>query len=371
MSVFRSALRRTFVSLASVRLNRGGRHKVLVSYIVHPFLPEIRTHHPNASDVKSIVGVLKDLDCDVTIVDYRRSSVRGRYDSILGFGPCFDQAAKANPDAKLVYFATGAPVERQFVETLACLRRAHLQNITLEHKHIESLVRIPEGIWPIQTSFADLIISWGDEPNVTEFGRVSETKMVRPIVTPSEYAGGLSDRAASMKKFLWFGGKGAIHKGLDLCLEARNLSFFDLTVAGFPDSKFLLDCFNCIVPVPHLGLLDRNRMEHQVLLSDFAFTMLPSCSEANATSVISMVIDRGLIPLVTRNCALASDPEVILIEDLTADAVKRAVERASSLGTDEILLRSSSLREKYIRRHSEAEFERDFRAAIARIVCDL
>lgn len=141
------------------------------------------------------------------------------------------------------------------------------------------------------------------------------------------------------KRFLWFGGGGLVHKGLDLVLEAF-LSFPDLElyIAGplfspeeerfrqvYYDELFLTK------NVHALGWVDIDSDTFQWLTSKCGFIILPSCAEGCCGSIITCM-KAGLVPVTTPEAGIDISPDFgFVIEDDSIEGVRAAIRSASQL----------------------------------------
>ena len=70
--------------------------------------------------------------------------------------------------------------------------------------------------------------------------------------------------------------------------------------------------------------------------AECAYTILPSCAEAGASSVVT-TMHKGLIPVVPESASINLQDFGILIDDLSVAAVKRAMIEALNLDDNEIV----------------------------------
>lgn len=168
--------------------------------------------------------------------------------------------------------------------------------------------------------------------------------------------------------FIFFNSRGMVHKGLDLLLEIFGRE-------GFPYNLYICSCFNeekefCaeydqelyhrpnIFPI---GFIDIHGPEFREVTEKCAYTILPSCAEGQAGSLLTMM-SAGVIPIASKECGFDGD-EVILLDDCKIETIERYIEEyahkpdewiheRSEFGID--LVKRKYTREDYCRSVREA-----------------
>lgn len=194
----------------------------------------------------------------------------------------------------------------------------------------------------------------------------SITHTLWPWVTEKDYE-------AVRNRFLWFGSRGMVHKGLDLVLEAfAKLPDCHLTVVGpvlnepeFADlyRKELFHTSN----IHYVGWLDTSSDEFRAITERCIAHVFPSCSEAGAAAVIETMA-AGLIPVVTYESSVDVDDFGVLLEDDSVDAIVRAVRAIMEMSGQELHRRARQVWETARSKHTPEQFERSYRATIETIL---
>lgn len=146
---------------------------------------------------------------------------------------------------------------------------------------------------------------------------------------------------------------------------------YKLYIAGPIDDEICI--FNDILSTypdnfEYLGFLSVNTEEFCEVVEHIPFCILPSCSEAMATSIVTLASNFGTIPLITKECGFDFDNEIIEINSLTIQSVKQALFKASLLTEDEIYIRISSIKRKYSSYHSNESFYSKFEYSLKEIL---
>ncbi len=173
--------------------------------------------------------------------------------------------------------------------------------------------------------------------------------------------------------FLWFSGSGAIHKGLDLVLEAfaRTPELY-LTVCGpiksendFVDaySKELRDTPNIV----YLGRIDITGPKFLELTRTCGAVLLPSSSEGGGGSVVNCM-QAGLIPVVTKEASVDTADFGIVILEATVDSVVASINKVATMPAEELRVRSEKAWRYARQHHSREQFAKNYRDTIETIL---
>jgi glycosyltransferase involved in cell wall biosynthesis len=185
----------------------------------------------------------------------------------------------------------------------------------------------------------DAIITTGNEFVVSsyeKFGKkvYSINLSTHPILNfdVSELAG------RSQNCFLYFGGNGNIVKGLDLVIEVfSQLPELQLFICAPEDETEFNAVYDTIIKnsrnIHFLGFIDVGGRVFNRVTSLCGYVILPSCSEAAATSVTTCM-RRGLIPVVTRQVGLNIGNFGHLLESIEVEKLKKQIITISTESKD-------------------------------------
>jgi len=313
--------------IKSIRVPHDHKYgTVLLIYITYPFRTKGNQRHTNAQEAIAMADVFKDLGYIVDVMDYRNIFYidMSHYDVIIGFGDVFERAFYDNNRAIKVHYATGAP------QSLHCLAEvARIKNLYERKQYKLYPKRIVDRVWPCSEILSDAIISvtdgWAKEQYKKRNANVYSVQLTSLSKVPK------NDVILEKKQgnhFVWFGGFGSVHKGLDLCLDAISWrSDFVLHVCG--DVKMESDFFSVYVEefshrnVKYHGFVDANSDAMSEIMRVASYVILPSCSEGCSTSVLTCMA-WGCIPVVTEECGITF-PSAVMIENGTVEAVNKAI----------------------------------------------
>ena len=181
------------------------------------------------------------------------------------------------------------------------------------------------------------------------------------------------DMAACRHRFVWLAGSGAVHKGLDLMLEAfAGLPDCHLTVCGGVSSEkeFVAHYHRELYQLPNIETLDWvDTMSDQFrdIVSRAAAIVLPSASEFSCGSVIAGMMT-GLIPVTTPSTDIdVTDIGYSITED-SVEGVRAAVCALRDASPTELEQMSRAAWEAVGERYGRDRFLAGYREAICRIL---
>lgn len=359
-------LKFVFIQYFFKKLGKGNKN-ALVSFIVHPFFFGGKSH-PNILELFSIVSSLSKLNYSITIVDYRRKRISGEYDLVIGFGDCFEYALEKDIGKKYILYSTGSPAFIQNENALEAFYRFKKTNPSVLIGSATKYIRITESVWPRQLVDSDAIIAIGNEYIKSLFSKFHSE--VHCIPSTCFDLGDIPiSEDVELKSFIWFGGKGCIHKGLDLCIDAFIGTNLKLYIAGPLDEEIAifkdkLDSYPN--NIEYLGPLLIETDSFKSFMNRIPFVILPSCSEGMATSIVTLAYNFGTIPIVTKECGIDFTPELIEINSLSLSAVNEAITEALTLTPKKIFERRHVIRNTFRKNHSNDVFKLDFMKVLSK-----
>ncbi len=308
---------------------------VLISYITSPLRKKGLKIHSNFLELEVIVEVFKNLQFNIDVADY---TFEGRidyskYDLIFGFGFPFGNAFynKNAKKAKKICYMTGS------MELFNQMKRIKY----FRERHNKVLFPRRNYYWPFfQESIAmsDAIIVTGNKwtestikPYNSQVFRVRlpvflpDKEVVRKDILKKEFE-------KAKKNFLWFGSSGALHKGLDLCLDvfSRKEDLF-LHICGPINQE--VDFFEFyrkelteLKNIKYYGFVNIDSALFKNIVMTCAFVIFPSCSEGVGGSVLTCA-SHGLIPIVTKESGVDIDSSYgFLLQDYKVEYISQVID---------------------------------------------
>lgn len=350
--------------------------KVLVSYITHPF----RRHslsHTNYYAVTSAAKIFNELGYAVDVINYEGKVPNlEKYDVIYGFGDVFQKYFESGlKGKKTIYYGSGMHVCHQNSESLRRIKDV------FERKGVwlARSARFVEKTWTHQTSLVDGIIALGNEVCKKSYSKFYDGKIIELPNNFFKTCNGsyiLENKCETANKsFLWFGGPGLVHKGLDLCLDYF-VTRPDLTlhicgnIECEPDftktyEKELFHTANI-----HLhGFVKIDSETFKDVLRSCAFLVFPSCSEGGCPGVLTVVGNGGLIPIISKGTSISTGYE-IKINELSFDGFEEAIFEAEKHSSEEISNLQLKNLEYVLANHSQDVYYLNLKNAIKEIIYD-
>ncbi len=349
--------------------NTSHDKNVLISYIISPFLTkENNVSHPIWTESREIAKLFNKLKYNVDVINLDSIKILdySKYDLIFGFGKPFNMSFNYKFNGKRIFHGTGAnPIFWDKAESLR-IKSNYLRN---KKRLIPRRVSMG-GL----NSFinADGMTLIGNKWTKFTYEGFNDNIFCLPAIILSSVINENIKRDTSKTKFCftWFGSLGAVHKGLDLLLEAMLLldERFCLNICGLHEleTDFIEHYKDLIYNHPRIinhGFVDISSEKMSHILSSSSFVIHPSCAEGSATSVLSCMAG-GLVPIITEQTGISIDNLGLLIETTTPEGIANIMKKASEL-PDDTILKLSSMSISYVRKiHTVENYKSNLTSAI-------
>ena len=348
-----------------VTLEPDGESKgrVLVAYIIEPFLQPKGTPIPNShthywESVEIVTAFLKR-GYTVDVISYLNMHFipHHQYKYFFGARTNFENIVKRlNKDCvKICHMDTAHWITNNtasYNRSLAARERKQLVS-----------VRVIEENLALES--ADLITVLGNKFTMDSYAYGNVPVHRIRISAPEIYDWPENrDYAKSRNRFLWFGSSRFVHKGLDVVLEVvAKMPEVHLTVCGPIDSdanfkktydKELFHCPN----IDTVGWVDVSSEKFKNILADSVSVLYPSCSEGGGGSVISCM-HGGLLPVVTYESSVDINDFGVLLKDGSPEAVETAIKTVLAFSDDELKARCLKSWQHARENHTKETFSHD------------
>lgn len=196
----------------------------------------------------------------------------------------------------------------------------------------------------------DFVLGYGNKTVRDTFPNFSEKIIPIPIPTMEVYDFPSSkDWTVTRKHFLWFGGGGAILKGLDLVVEAfATLPDLHLTIIG-PSAyeKEFENIYKKELALPNITRYGRpclNRKNGEIMVGDkYISEIMGTCAAAiglsaseGGSGAVVQAMQAGLFPIVTPQAGIDEDAPSITIENPTIENIQKVVDEFSNLPPEKV-----------------------------------
>lgn len=320
----------------------GGQQKILICYL--DYLRTIRElkqnfGHTNRQEMMQILKVCIEQNLRIDICACYDSNAmeeirENYYDYILGFGDTFFYAKEKNPEATAILYTTENPYRISYERETERLR--YFTERTGRSFHLERT-----GVYYKENDEqkADRIICLGEPSYFAYTGKPVDRVWPSALKNPDFT---LDFSKKDKKNFLVYGVDGFVHKGNDLLVElfAKHPEW-NLYLCGARGGEKAKEAgYELTENVHVLGFVDTMSERFNEIAAKCYYLLLPSCSEAPSTSVLTG-LRHGILPIVTRGNGLDELSDYCrYFEDYHIESVEQTIFEA--LEADEQTLQEQS-----------------------------
>ena len=189
------------------------------------------------------------------------------------------------------------------------------------------------------------------------------------IISMDNIAGNLNGKVSLRKHipekraFLWHAGSGAIHKGLDLCLEvfARHPNWELYITGDFKREGDFLRAYEKELRLPNIhnhGWLVVSSDRFRKIVSDCIAFILPTCAESQSSAAVTC-LSLGLYPIISRESGVDLPENCgLYLDSLTIADVEEKIEQLLSMNDADILEQISVIQQDALVRYSRERFRK-------------
>ena len=322
------------------------RGNVLISYTTLPYLDRrqiVLDAHTNRWECMQIARTFLEHGYAVDIIDHdnMRFVPKKNYAYFVGAHTNFDHIAPLlNPDCiKIFHGATCHwkflnDAEQARLDAIEERRGVRLAPIrALGHNHAIEL--------------CDVAIMLGNDATLSTYPKVNKRIEHIPLSTTHIYPSPKDrDFEKVRKNFIWFGGAGLAHKGVDLVLEAfASMQEYTLTLVGKidPADPFVQAYKREMYELPNIktiGWLDPGSVKFKDICAKSLGLVYPSCSEGCAGSVV-LCMHAGLIPIVSRESGVDTGSFGVTLRDNSVESIREVVRTLAKASVSELQKRAA------------------------------
>ncbi|MBC2716519.1 MAG: glycosyltransferase family 4 protein [Desulfobacteraceae bacterium] len=345
------------------------KKNALISYLEEPFKNKnLPLTHSNFREVLYIVKLISEFGYNIDLINYLDQGGVNyeKYQLLFGFGFPLENSfkQKINID-KRIFYATGAhSTQRNAAEIYRILALKKRKGTLLYPQRIK---KYPDNL---SASFSNVIFCTGNNWTISTYrpffdGSILSVPVSVYMFYPHQK---LSRKWATAKKhFLWFGGKGLVHKGLDLCIEAfAKLPEYTLHICGPKEDDFFSVYRRELFSLPNIifhGYVDISSLDFKCIVETCGYVIFPSCSEGGGGSVLTCM-GTGLIPIVTVEASINVNDFGFIIENTEILNIINLVKYVAGLPESDIKIRSQKSYEYVLNHHDFNKFKNNIRNAL-------
>ncbi len=316
---------------------------VLISYLSYPLIKGIKLSHTNSAECIKITETFRKIGFNCDIVD-NQADIRidyHKYDVVFGFGKVFENSFYSNRKIFKIYYGTG---KHPYFSNMETIKRG-LNVMEKKNEFLLESLRLIKEDYSLQTTASDTLLIIGGETDSSTYRKYTNNQINTINVSffkIHDYLKIINEKnfLEAGKHFLFFSGSGLIHKGLDLLLEAfsrQNDLYLHICADIKSEPKFeniYKDELYKTKNIHTYGFVNINSETFKKLITKCAFVILPSCSEAMPTSVVNVIGNGGLIPILPSASSINIDELTLPITDLTVESVVKSLKETQTMTND-------------------------------------
>jgi len=367
----------------TVSVSHKGKKKgnALVSFITGPFIQApgefLSDPHPNYWTCAEIVRLLNIRGYDVDVIDWNDSKFipKKKYDICIDLHHNLERLSPylGEKCVKGMFIVASYPDFQNNGEKTRLKNLEERRGIKMPYKRFEPASN--------NLKYLDYIAGYGNKTVHGSYPLPEGTIIPIPIPAVEIYDFPENkDFESARKHFLWFGGGGAILKGLDLVVETfAALPHLKLSIIG-PSAfeKEFEKIYEKELALPNIKRYERPRIQkdgriltgdtplEEVLNSCAAIVSLSASEGGGGATVQAM--QSGLFPIATPNTGLDENAPSIIVDNPTVEKVTKIVKDFSELPGDEIEKMAKAAWDHVRKHNTKKNFTESFDALISRML---
>jgi len=342
---------------------------VLLSYTTLPFLnPKSIDGHTNRWECAEIARIFIKHNYSVDIIDHTNKSFipRKKYKYCIDVQDNFERLSPflGKNCLKIFHITTAHWLFNNTAEYRRLLDIKERRGVALEPRRTLPPSRNIE--------LAGAVAILGNNFTAGTYAYAKKTMYRIPISTTHLYPSPENKNFESARNsFVWIGGSGMAHKGLDLTLEAfSKMPEYNLTIFGKKDEDFGEAYKKELCQTPNIhyaGHTDLGSRKFKDIIGNSIAIIFPSCSEGCSGGVVT-AMHAGLIPIISYESGVNVNDFGIILKENTINEIKKQVQSLASLPSEE--LKNKAIKAwKYARNnHTREKFSEKYQKIINKIL---
>ena len=348
---YRNKITNKLFGIVSVKHNGKKKGDILLSFVTQPFTlapNEFLTDpHSNNWVAPEIVRLLSERGYDIDIINWDNTSFvpKKKYSVCIDMQYNLERLSPLLPKncIKIMFLVASYPKFQNEAEQKRIQDLQKRKGVLFSTHRTDPITSNP--------ACADFIVGYGNK-TVHETFPLPSGKKIIPIHGPTMEAYDFpedKDFSLARKHFLWFGGGGAILKGLDLVIEAfAQLPHLNLTIIG-PASyeKEFEKIYKKELKLPNIARYGRPHLDgkdpfsktdgryiHDILKECGAVLGMSASEGGGAATVQAM--QAGVFPIVTPNTGIDERAPSIILKNPTVTDIIKEVEEFSNISPEKL-----------------------------------
>lgn len=352
---------------------RNTSKRALLSYLVLPLLPPSRfrdrVKFSNRGIAQEIPRALNELGFKVDIINFDNLSWEPKrdYELFVGHGGInYEWLSRRLPEiTKRIYFSTGLYWKEWNIRMAK-----RLYDITFRRASLlppERFIRYPEEY---ANHNADGIICLGNQEVAKTYGMFPKVIAINNAIYPNNSGNELDkDFDEGRNHFLFFSGRGNVHKGLDLLLEAFAQTDLHLHICQHMQVDFVNLYYSELTKFPNIhlnGFVKMRSRGFQMQAKQCNWIISASCAEGQPGAILECM-GYGLIPILSESNNIDMGHWGLSLKDCTIETIRDTVIQASLTDVNECRIQC----QRVIKATKEIYSIENFRAAFIQAVKEI
>lgn len=338
--------------------NTSYNKNVLVCHFTATFKYGIKLSHTAYAECWEICNAFKELGYNVDVVNYDRWLAPNeieitKYDLFFGQGDSFESIFYYDKENRpKIQYSTGLSTKYLNDNAIERIRQ-------FKYRHNEFLFTSSVFAYQkvlLQLAFSDKILVWGNDfcikTYIDDFQRNEKDFVKLPAFF---YKTNFDIKILSNKSFLWFGGNLMLHRGLDIVLDFFIINTqYKLHLCGnMMNDKDFFEFYKTKITdniIVH-GFVDVNSIKFKQILEDCSFVLYLSAGEGTSASLITVIGNGGLLPIITEECCFDFPEYGLLVNDINLENIKTDIDKLYNQANDKLVSQKNKLKalvnEKY------------------------
>ncbi|MBU3968896.1 glycosyltransferase [Patescibacteria group bacterium] len=370
---YRNKVTNKLFGVVKVRHKGNKVGNILLSYITEPFtiaLHEQRSLlHSNYQECWVIADIFSKKGYDVDVINATNTIFipKKHYAFLIDIKSNIERLRKMLPNTTMIMHIVEShhsfhnKAEQNRLEQLHKRRGVNLKRrrVTEPHQNAEK---------------ADHLEGLGNEHTHSTYSHIHKDIYSIPISTTVHFKSPTHKNFDAIRKnFLWIGGGGAVHKGLDILLELFNkMPDYTLHICGPVHSEkdfanlYKKELFKT-KNIHFHGRISPGSKEFKEITNNTLAVVYPSSSEGQAGSVIT-AMHAGIIPIISKESGINSNNFGITLENCTEEEIRKEIEFISTLPTQTLKQMSLNTWEYANTHHTIETFKKHYEDFVTNIL---
>jgi glycosyltransferase involved in cell wall biosynthesis len=370
----RKVARRLF-GVITIKLKNGARNGwVLLSYVTHPFTIQkkelMKSPHTNPWECLEIADILLERGYGVDVIDWTNATFvpKKDYAMVIDVNQNLERFTKVLPrECVKIFYIAGAHWRYQ--------NEAEQKRLKELKERRGCVLKPRRQMNPSNNiEYADYATALGNGFAKGTFSFANKNILNIPLLSIAQFPSPEQKDFKNIRKnFVWIGGGGAVHKGLDLTLECfAKLPEYRLIICGpVAAEKDFIECYKKeLYETPNIklvGRIDVRGNQFKKIVDDSIGLIYPTCSEGQAGSVITG-LHAGLIPITTYQSGVNVESFGITLENVSVPEIEKAAKTIASLPEKELRKRAVSAWNYARENHTMEIFRKTYAAFIDQVI---